>query len=106
MGAHEGPELDVDASIGTTSGYYPVLDMRSLKKGEAAGNLLGWSFNGGIGLGAGGHLSANGSVGINYDGLNTSLGWISSGISVGIGEGIGATGGLSYSTPVFKSQFK
>jgi len=105
VGGQGGGKVMADALIGIGVGTYATTDMRSLRPGEAAKNLLGWSAygSGGAGIGLGGSMT--GSVGFSGSPLVTSPTWISGSINGGAAIGAGVTGGISYTFPVFMSQF-
>lgn len=102
LGGQAGAGVSADALVGIGVGYFPTSDMRNLKPGDAAKNLLGWSLyaSGDAGLGIGGSLT--GSVGFERSPLVSKPTWISGSISAGASIG----GGASYTFPVVKSQFK
>lgn len=104
-GGQVGGKVMADALIGIGVGTYGAMDMRNLRPGEAARNLLGWSVygSGGAGIGVGGSMT--GSIGFSGSPFVTSPTWFSGSINGGAAIGAGVTGGVSYTFPVFMSQF-
>lgn len=106
VGVQGGLDVSGDALIGVGRCNYAAADMRSLAPGEAANGLLGWSaygsVDGGVGLGG----SITGSVGFSDKPLISRPTWVSGGVAGGASIGGGGTVGISYTLPIFKSQFK
>jgi len=105
VGAQGGPQVSADALVNVSVGYYASTDLRTLPKGEAKNGLLGWSAYGSADAGAGLGGTITGSMGFEGKPFVSRPTWISGGMGVGASIGGGATGGVSYSWPVFKSQF-
>ena len=106
-GGQAGGKVMADALIGIGVGYYMTDDLRNLQKGEASRNLLGWGIQGsaGIGGGLGGQIIGGTGIANPLDG-NYRPTWMSVGISIGPSIGAGSSGGVDYTFPVFKNQFK
>lgn len=105
-GAQAGLNVSADALVGVGIGYFPTTDLRSLNPGDASNGLLGWNAYGSVDAGAGLGGSITGSVGFSGKPLISSPTWINAGIAGGASIGAGGTGGVSYSFPVFKSQYE
>ncbi|WP_234111077.1 RHS repeat domain-containing protein [Chryseobacterium sp. R2A-55] len=105
-GGHGGGRASADALVNIGAGTYLISDMRNLPKGQARDALLGWSAYGtaSVGFVAGGSIT--GSVGFSGSPLISKPTWVSGAIGGGASIGGGITGGISYSYPVIKSQFK
>lgn len=101
---------NVAVGIGSGIGYFPVTDMRSLDKGDAANAMLGWSYTvTTFGAAYGGEVTFTGSVGINNNNPLSpdSATWITCGPSIGFGSpGVGLFGGASNSTRAFGHEMK
>ncbi|MCC5922082.1 MAG: RHS repeat-associated core domain-containing protein [Cyclobacteriaceae bacterium] len=106
VGGQVGTKVMGDALINFSTGFYATTDMRTLPKGKASRDLLGWSTYGGAGAGAGLGGSVFGSIGFEKGPLVSSPTWVSGGVGIGPSIGIGATGGVSYSWPIIPGQFK
>lgn len=105
IGGQAGSNVSADALIGIGGGYYPTMDMRSLQKGQASRDLLGWGASGSIDAGVGLGGSITGSVGFQKQPLISRPTWISGSFSAGASIGGGATGGVGYTFPIFSNQF-
>lgn len=106
VGGQGGTKVMGDALINFSTGYYATTDMRTLPKGKASRDLLGWSTYAGAGVGAGLGSTVFGSIGFERGPLVSSPTWVSGGVGIGPSIGIGATGGVSYSWPIIPGQFK
>lgn len=80
--------------------------MRSLKPGEAANGLLGWTVSGSGEAGFIVGANVTGSAGFSNAPLVSKPTWVGGSISAGAMIGGGVTGSASYSIPLFPSQFK
>ena len=105
-GVQAGPNVSGDALVGVGIGYFPTTDMRNLNPGDASNGLLGWNVYGSADAGAGLGGSVTGSVGFSGKPLISSPTWINAGIAGGASIGAGGTAGVSYSFPVFESQYE
>lgn len=105
VGGQVGPQISADALIGVGAGYFATSDMRSLAPGQAANGLLGWSSNVSVDAGAGLGGSITGSVGFSNTPFTSRPTWISGGVAGGASIGAGGTVGVSYTLPIFQSQF-
>jgi hypothetical protein len=106
FGGQAGADVSADALIGFGVGYYASSDMRNLQPGEAANGLTGYTaaISGGAGFIVGANIT--GSMGFSVAPLVSTPTWIGGSISGGAMIGGGITGSISYSIPIFPSQFK